>query len=344
MIGNERVLSAWRLGILGPLLLLATRDGMASAAQMFVDAQFGVSVTSNIQYASHPVSGGGNLNLSLDLYRPTGIGLPAQLPAMVLMHGGYYVGGSKNDSDMVALAQEFATRGWVTASINYRMLGNLPPSPGATLAPHLDRLPSWLPGQLTAWNATLPQYMDTIAAATYDEATAVNWLVSNAATYNIDPELLAAGGYSAGAVSSLALGAGVVDGVPDTGIKAVFSLAGALFGWESAIDSNMPGVFILHGTEDTTVPYSEVPYLQAALSGAGVPYDSLIVPGADHTSPQLGSEFFANEQQFFQFMADQILAVPEPSSQMLASLAIISVIGYGVTRRCRTRDGWRCIG
>lgn len=316
------------------LLMVLLLGSPASAGPMFVEPQFGFTTTSNIHYATHPITGG-DLALTLDLYRPTGPGLPDQLPAMVLMHGGFFVSGSKTSSTMVTLAREFASRGWVTASINYRKLDVLPPAPGSTLTAFPDRLPDWLPEQLDTWGVTLPQYIDTMSAAVYDQAAAVRWLVDNAATYNIDPEMLAVGGHSAGAVSSLALGAGIVDGVPETNVKAVFSGAGALFGWESAIDANMPGVFLLHGTADTTVPYSEVPHLLSALSTAGVPHDALIVPGGGHSSSSMISVLSANEDRFFQFMTDQVTRVPEMSS---LSLLLASSFAFFWIRRRGSRE------
>jgi acetyl esterase/lipase len=211
------------------------------------------------------------------------------------------------------------------------MLGNLPPAPGAPLAPHMDRLPAWLPSQLAAWGVTLQQYIDTISAAVYDQATAVNWLGANAATYNIDPDQLFAGGYSAGAVSSLAMGAGIIDGMPDVNLTAIYSLAGALFGWESAIDSSMPPTFLIHGTNDTVVPYSEEAYLQPALAAAGVPYEALIIPGAGHSDSLLSNGVISNQQMLFEFFAEQML-VPEPTSLSLL-LVGTAVVGMAWRRR-----------
>ncbi|MCY7327486.1 MAG: carboxylesterase family protein, partial [Saprospiraceae bacterium] len=42
-------------------------------------------------------------------------------PLSILMHGGAFVVGTKEDGNMVSLAQEIAARGYVVASINYRL-------------------------------------------------------------------------------------------------------------------------------------------------------------------------------------------------------------------------------
>jgi len=60
--------------------------------------------------------------LKLDLYKP--LGNPyCNRPILVMIHGGAWVGGDKTDGGTVAIAHEYARRGYVVASINYR-LGN----------------------------------------------------------------------------------------------------------------------------------------------------------------------------------------------------------------------------
>jgi acetyl esterase/lipase len=72
-----------------------------SAGTAYVDNIFGVAKTSNIIYGTGAINNGsGSTNLRLDLYRPTDIGqgaLPATSPAIVLIHGGGFTSGSKND-------------------------------------------------------------------------------------------------------------------------------------------------------------------------------------------------------------------------------------------------------
>jgi hypothetical protein len=60
--------------------------------------------------------------LKLDLYKP--LGNPyCNRPILVMIHGGAWIGGDKTDGGTVAIAHEYARRGYVVASINYR-LGN----------------------------------------------------------------------------------------------------------------------------------------------------------------------------------------------------------------------------
>ncbi len=127
----------------------------ALAGNLFIDPMFGVSVTSDVQYGTNVDGLGNSVVLDLDVYQPTGAGLPAQSPAIVLMHGGFFVSGSKTTSNMIALANEFASRGYVAVSINYRKLGLLPPAPGTPITPVPSRYPDWLLPELAAAGVTV---------------------------------------------------------------------------------------------------------------------------------------------------------------------------------------------
>jgi acetyl esterase/lipase len=239
------------------------------------------------------------------------------------MHGRFFTGGDK--SGMSSVAQAFASRGHVATSIKYRLLHEFPDSPGAIPVTFPSRYPSWLIPDLTAAGVTIDQYVAEIAAAVADQGMAVNWLANNAATYNVDPNKIMVGGYSAGAVSSLLLGFDAIDGV-DADVAAITSFAGGTFGLETAaLDSNDPPTFLVHGTDDTTVPYAEYLFLQPALNSAGVPYGALILNGVGHG---VGSANMTSTQMFT-FLESHL--VPEPSSFLLA------FVGCGIVASSRHR-------
>jgi acetyl esterase/lipase len=56
----------------------------------------------------------------MDIYQPTG-DIETNRPLIVWAHGGSFIGGTKTDADMVALSQAFTKKGYVCASINYRL-------------------------------------------------------------------------------------------------------------------------------------------------------------------------------------------------------------------------------
>ena len=80
-------------------------------------------LSSNVSYGTAPDRNGNPVNLILDLYTPTGDTATGR-PAIVFVHGGGFIGGTKTSGPAVTMAQSFAKRGYVTVSINYRLLAN----------------------------------------------------------------------------------------------------------------------------------------------------------------------------------------------------------------------------
>jgi len=105
--------------------------------------------------------------LQLNLYVPKGITKPT--PCLVFIHGGGWSGGHQDDYLFYNIA--FAQKGYITASIGYRLSGT----------------------------AKFP-------AAVHDVKCGVRWLRAHAEEYNIDPEKLVAIGGSAGGHLSLMVG------------------------------------------------------------------------------------------------------------------------------------------
>jgi dienelactone hydrolase len=74
----------------------------------------------NVVYGVATDYAGNTDTLTLDLYKPKGDNNCLR-PIMVLVHGGDWIGGSKEDGDLVYMSREFARKGWVVANINYRL-------------------------------------------------------------------------------------------------------------------------------------------------------------------------------------------------------------------------------
>lgn len=78
------------------------------------DSLIDVSYGTAIDYA------GNTDTLKMDIYKPNG-DLNCKRPIIILVHGGAWIGGSKEDIDLVNMSRQFARRGWVVANINYRL-------------------------------------------------------------------------------------------------------------------------------------------------------------------------------------------------------------------------------
>lgn len=117
------------------------------------------------------------LNLDLDLYEPINDTL-AHRPLIVLLHGGAFVLGDKSSSAIKELALFFTKRGYVVASVNYRM--------GYVFVPggyfYLERC---------------------IHRAVQDSRAAIRYMIANSSKYRIDPNMIFVGGNSAGGFISL---------------------------------------------------------------------------------------------------------------------------------------------
>ncbi|MCX6145580.1 MAG: T9SS type A sorting domain-containing protein [Ignavibacteriales bacterium] len=77
-----------------------------------------VTVTSSIQFGSNLNVDGSNAPLLLDLYQPTNDTLKLR-PLVICIHGGSLIAGSRGD--MGAFCTDFAKRGYVSATIEYRL-------------------------------------------------------------------------------------------------------------------------------------------------------------------------------------------------------------------------------
>jgi acetyl esterase/lipase len=204
-----------------------------------------VQKTADIVYTSATDHAGNPVDLRLDLYQPAGDGV-SRRPAVVWVHGGSFCCGSKTSPEIVDQATVFARKGYVTASIGYR----LRPAGCAASAPT---------GECVA----------AIADAKADGHSAVQFLRANAATYRIDPNRIAIAGTSAGAITALNVAFGGNDGgIPGNArANAAVSLSGANVLGD--IGAGEPPVLLFHGTEDRLVPYAWAQDTAESASAAG---------------------------------------------------------------------------
>ncbi len=185
-----------------------------------------VAVTSNVTYGSAVNLAGQPITLQLDVYQPTGDTATSR-PAIVWVHGGSFCCGSKTSAELVDEATTFAKAGYVNVSINYRL-----ESPGCS-------------GSFSNCGVAIQE-------ARADAQTAVRFLRANAATYRIDPNRIAIGGSSAGAITALNVGYSSSED-SSARVRAAVSISGAnVVGIISAGDAP---ALDFHCTTDPLVSY-----------------------------------------------------------------------------------------
>jgi acetyl esterase/lipase len=249
-------------------LLISMLAAEAIPESAFRQPRFEVKTTTAVVYGRADVNKPkpGKKDLLLDLYEPAGEGVPAKLPAMVVIHGGGFKGGSRGARNMAGLCRELASRGFVCISIDYRMQGDDPPVEGRTL---MER---------------------SIRAAVIDAATATKWLIDNAEQHRVDTTRIAVGGGSAGAITSLMLAYRKGVRPERLPIAAVVDLWGSMYRSVDDIQEGDPPVIIIHGTNDRTVPFAGAEAIVDRTRQVGVTCELCAIEGGGH-GVNLNDEF-----------------------------------------------------
>jgi acetyl esterase/lipase len=236
------------------------------------DPMFPVDTTSDIKYGSATDQQGTTVALNLDVYRPSGDTVTKR-PVVIWLHGGLFESGDKTSSEAVDQATEFARKGYVTASINYRLS----------------------PNGCTVRNAECDQ---AIVDATHDAQAAVRFFRRRARLYGVDPNRIAVGGTSAGGIAALGVGYHSDDpgtsGNPgySSAVSATVSVSGAVIHTDLVGPGDAPAL-LFHGTADTVVPYSEANDTLNAAVAADLPAYLIRWEGAGHDA------YASNRANFF---------------------------------------------
>lgn len=307
--GGFRARCDYALSALSIFLAVAA-TGFAQPA--FVSERYDVRVTRAIVYGHGEVSKPepGTVELLLDLYEPVPAADPAApdmpqtaespqaqdppplRPGFLLIHGGGFIRGDRDSFYMVALARAFARRGYVCASIDYRLARD-----GLSVSAELEGYAEFLrtSGRKLKENPWWFERFRANAAALEDSHKAASWMIDNADRIGLDPENLFVGGDSAGAVTAIGLAYAADDlGLdPPVKFRGVLDLWGLLTGPLEWIQAGEPALVIIHGTEDNVVPFEQCRALHARARAVGLPLVYYSVPGAGHGMielPLLGPE------------------------------------------------------
>ncbi|MBV5315961.1 MAG: alpha/beta hydrolase [Prolixibacteraceae bacterium] len=190
------------------------------------------------------------MDLKLDIYYPKTDTFKSR-PLVMLIHGGAFYIGSKESAAEASLANSLAKRGYLVASIDYRLGFKLSPSDV----------------ELSAYRAI------------QDAHAALRYLAHNAKGLGIDPNQVYVGGTSAGGVASLNVAFmdnderpkrileaeedGLIGKIEASGnkytegfeIKAVANMWGAVADLNIIDKEEKTSVLSIHGTADGIVPY-----------------------------------------------------------------------------------------
>jgi acetyl esterase/lipase len=272
----------------------------ASFAQLSPQANWaagirnGYSVTANVTYTTQ-----NNYEAKLDVYSQTGSEAPQ--PTLIYIHGGGWVGGTKESAVMAILP--WLAMGWNVVNVEYR-LGRV------SLAP----------------------------AAVEDCLCALKWVAANAEKYHFDVNRLVTSGDSAGGHLSLTTAMIPATAGLDRQCPGPLPKVAAIVDWYGITDVNdlldgpnmknyavqwlgslpnrdevarrvspltyiragLPPTLMIQGDADPTVPYSHSLRLQAALQKAGVPNQLFTVPGGKHGhfTPAQQVQIFETIQKF----------------------------------------------
>ncbi|MEL7020149.1 MAG: prolyl oligopeptidase family serine peptidase, partial [Bacteroidota bacterium] len=230
-------------------------------------------------------------------------------PIFMFIHGGGFLGGTKTKPEIVSMANYYASRGWVFASIDYRTTAKLGTIEGKSpedismfykgIAPQ-----EWI--DFTLQNASSSDEIQTsiaMYAAQRDAKAALRWILANSTTYGVDTDFITVGGASAGAISAIALGISNQENFRDeistdedvtlstTNLNESYTVKSMVYFWGSNIklelleaiyginpyDSSDPELFMAHGTMDAnpTTTFSEATELDVIYDSTGV-YSQLI--------------------------------------------------------------------
>jgi acetyl esterase/lipase len=235
--------------------LLPTVAAQAAQGQRFIDPVFAdTTVTPDLIYGN-AMHHGEPFDLKLDIHEPAGDSAERR-PLVVWIHGGSFLTGDRAGPLEVLMATNLAQRGYVVASIGYRLAS------GGGLG--VD----WL-------------------NAYSDAQTAVAWLRANADSYRVDTSRIAVAGMSAGAMTSVSVGSqpdvladpALLEG--PSHVDAVVSLAG--FGAGAWPQPGEPPVLMLHGLNDELVRHEWAEGYCVASNTNGVPCELVTYSGAGDT-------------------------------------------------------------
>ena len=313
------------------LCLLVASSALAQT--LYLDEQFGFTLTTGVIFASKPVGvPATDMDLRLELYEPSGVGVPSSRPVVVAIHGGGFTGGSRFSSTQIGTCERMARRGWTCISIDYRLTSDDP-----VVAPAYEAMEAVI-------SSFDPVLAAAIAAACEDTVAALEWLIANEIALDIDTIRIGLAGYSAGG----ALTQFVPYLLDDTGVTipvlplAVFNLAGSFDPGVNIVAPGDPAAILVHGDLDTTVDPLGSIAMASQFEAAGIPYELNILPGKTHSIDIFSDEVAPGETIFDRvvpffvtYVANGPVAPAVPALDGFGLMGLVLVLIGGASRALR---------
>ena len=174
------------------------------------------------------------VTLEMDIYKPAG-GPEGPKPLLLMMHGGSFFIGNKEEPGQVGWCEHFASLGYVAVSINYRL----------------------------GYHARKQEFREAELRALEDADAALAYLLGRE-DLQIDPERVFAAGTSAGAMTALSLAFRLYGDRPmqevkprlpaDFRIRAVANLWGSVHDLSVLENARVP-ILSFQSTADPVMPY-----------------------------------------------------------------------------------------
>ncbi|MEM6864914.1 MAG: carboxylesterase family protein [Bacteroidota bacterium] len=178
--------------------------------------------------------------LQLDVYLPKN-DVVLERPLVLLVHGGGFASGKRDNPLERKFCKEMASKGYVTVSMSYRLTRK---------------------GKSFGCDCPTKEKIETFADATYDMAEAINFLIERKNNLGIDPSKMIWVGSSAGAEAVLNTAFmqyhhdfGDVS-FPQEKPAGVVSFAGAVLDANYITDKTAVPTLLYHGKMDRLVPYA----------------------------------------------------------------------------------------
>ena len=239
--------------IIGLLFGLLANVTMAQTGQRYAEPVFDeVNIETGIPFSSAIKEGDTSpTTLYLDFYEPQGDTL-SERPLVITVFGGAFVAGSRDYADMVEYCTRLAKHGYAAASIDYRLI--------------------------SIWNLNSTALIRDAYMAAQDISSAIRFFKYHCAEYRIDTEQVFLLGNSAGSIAIycelfMDEDERPVETFEDPDLGPMHSsgfdeyagfsptVAGAIPQWGGVMDLDVIDeeeyvpMCMLHGTDDTNVPY-----------------------------------------------------------------------------------------